>query len=78
MRQFYTNNPLNPFFSRLKNESTLSFLQMHYIWKPFFLYFGDEDQRVEELRKTGTGTQKKKPYNTAQCYWKFSIFLIIF
>ena len=52
-------------------------LQMHYIWKSFFLYFGDEDQRVEELRKAGTGTQKR-PYNTAQCYWKCSIFLIIF
>ena len=49
-------------------------LQMHYIWKPL-LYFWD--QRVGELRKAGTGTQKR-PYNTAQCYWKCSIFLIIF
>ena len=49
-------------------------LQMHYVWKPL-LYFWD--QRVGELRKAGTGTQKR-PYNTAQCYWKCSIFLIIF
>ena len=76
MRQFYTNNLLINFFSRLKNESTLFSPNALYL-ETYFLYFGDEDQRVEELRKAGTGTQKR-PYNTAQCYWKCSIFLIIF
>ena len=50
--------------------------QLYYIiFGKFFLYFGD--QRVGELRKAGTGTQKR-PYNTAQCYLKCSILLIIF
>ena len=56
------------FFSRLKNESTLFPPNALYL-EIFFLYFGHRDQRVKELRKAGTGTQKR-PYNTAQCYWK--------